>query len=179
MRLKVLNVTDVAQTQLCCGCGACAYISPDEIEMVDVLDFGRRPRFKVGSGRDIRSQEALKVCPGMTLEHDYDRGTPGLIGELAQGWGPVLGLWEGFAADPEIRFAGSSGGAASALALYCMERGGMHGLLHITAREDVPYLNRTVLSTTRSRCWARLDHAMPQPAPAMAWRWSRMRPGRA
>ena len=41
------------------------------------------------------------------------------------------------------------GGAASALALYCMEQGGMHGVLHITAREDVPYLNKTVLSTTR------------------------------
>jgi coenzyme F420 hydrogenase subunit beta len=70
---------------------------------------------------------------------------------LFDGWGPVRGLWEGHAADPEIRFAGSSGGAASALALFCLERAGMYGLLHIAAREDVPYLNRTVLSRTREQ----------------------------
>src|SRR5262249_15207548 len=72
----------------------------------------------------------------------------------APGWGPVLELWEGFASDPEIRFAGSSGGAASALALYGIERGGMHGLLHIRARRDVAYLNETVLSTTRDEILA-------------------------
>jgi coenzyme F420 hydrogenase subunit beta len=66
----------------------------------------------------------------------------------------VLEIWEGFASDMAIRFAGSSGGAATALALHGVERGGMHGTLHIAARPDAPYLNHTVLSTTRDELMA-------------------------
>lgn len=154
MKLKVLNIQDVAEAQLCCGCGACASISP-ELEMIDVLDHGRRPRFKYGQPpRDPRSDEALKVCPGIRLEHTFDPNDPKLEKSLTAGWGPVLEIWEGYAADPDIRYAGSSGGAASALALYAIEQGGMHGLLHIAARPDVPYLNRTVMSTSKDEILA-------------------------
>jgi len=134
---------------MCCGCGACAYINPRDIEMVDTLDFGRRPRFKSGAPCETESREAMRVCPGIALEHTFDDGHPDLIPELLPAWGPVRGLWEGHAADAELRFRGSSGGAASAIALYCLERANMHGVLHIRARQDVPYLNHTVLSTTR------------------------------
>jgi coenzyme F420 hydrogenase subunit beta len=153
MKLKVLNVRDVAETQLCCGCGACAYVSPDEVEMIDVADYGRRPRLLADPPEDPRSAEAMRVCPGVGLRRVPDEG-PGLVDELLAGWGPVRALWEGFATDPEIRFAGSSGGAASALALFCIERAGMHGLLHITSRDDVPYLNKTVLSRSRAEILA-------------------------
>ena len=150
VRLPVIEtVEDVAQRQLCCGCGACAYISPSTIEMVDSLNHGRRPRFKSQCRSTADDQAALRVCPGIGLEHRFDVSHPDLISELVPGWGPVLEVWEGHATDDAIRFAGSSGGAASALALACIEQAGMHGVLHIKARADVPYLNHTVLSTTR------------------------------
>ncbi len=150
VRLPVIeNVEDVAQRQLCCGCGACAYVSPGTIEMIDSLGHGRRPRFKSPRRTTVDDQAALRVCPGLGLEHTFDRSHTDLIRELVAGWGPVLEVWEGHATDEAIRFAGSSGGAASALALACIERGGMHGVLHIKARSDAPYLNHTVLSTTR------------------------------
>ena len=150
MRLPVIEtVEDVAQRQLCCGCGACAYISPSTTEMVDSLEHGRRPRFKSQCRSADDHQAALGVCPGIGLEHSFDVSHPDLISELVPGWGPVLEVWEGHATDDAIRFAGSSGGAASALALACIERAGMHGVLHIKARADAPYLNHTVLSTTR------------------------------
>lgn len=135
---------------MCCGCGACAYISPSDIEMIDTLDYGRRPRFRNGKPRDVRSEEAMRVCPGVGLEHTFDDRSPGLIRELLPAWGPIRGVWEGYASDAELRFKGSSGGAASAIALYCLERAEMHGVLHIRGRSDVPYLNHTVLSTTRA-----------------------------
>ena len=149
VRLVVRNIDEVARRHLCCGCGACAYVQPDAIRMVDVLDHGRRPIVEQCSAEAAR--DALAVCPGVSLRHDFDPDTPGLIQELAPAFGPVLEIWEGYASDPEVRFAGSSGGAASALSLYCIERAGMHGLLHIKSRIDVPYLNHTVLSTTRLR----------------------------
>ncbi len=155
MKLNVLNIQDVAEAQLCTGCGACASISPDEIEMIDVLEHGRRPRFThSGQPTDPRSDEAMKVCPGISLEHTYDQSNPKLKRELISGWGPVLELWEGFASDQSLRKAGSSGGAASALSIFAIEQAKFHGLLHIAARPDVPYLNHTVMSTSRDEIFA-------------------------
>lgn len=151
---KVRNIKDVAEYQLCCGCGACAYISPDEIRMVDAVDYGRRPYFAQGEPRDPRSAEAMKVCPGIELSHTFDRKDPALIRELLDAWGPIREVWEGYAADPEIRFVGSSGGVATALALYCLEHAGFYGVLHTRARPDAPYLNHTVMSRTREELLA-------------------------
>lgn len=155
MRLRVLDIKGVAERGLCCGCGACASLSPDEIRMVDDVENGRRPLIK-GDATDPRTREAIKACPGVELGHDSETlRDPALISELTPGWGPVYEVWEGYASDDAVRWGGSSGGAASALALHCLEHEGMHGALHIAAREDVPYLNETVMSTTREQLLAR------------------------
>lgn len=153
--LRIQSIRDLTERQLCCGCGACTYISPDEIHMVDTLEYGRRPLLLDEPARDPRSEEAMQVCPGIHLEHTFDAKDPGLNHELLNGWGPVYEVWEGYAADAAIRLGGSSGGAASALALFAIERGGMHGVLHIAARADIPYLNETVLSRSRDELLAR------------------------
>ena len=142
------NIEDVAAWQLCCGCGACAYMDPDEIVMIDTLAYGRRPRLR-NRNIDVRAnEEALTVCPGIALRRP-GTARPGIIQDLMPAWGPVLGVWEGYAEDRQIRYEGASGGTATALAFYGMEQSGMYGTLHIRAREDIPYLNRTVLSQTK------------------------------
>ena len=138
----VRSIRDVAERQLCSGCGACAYVAPEAVRMVDDLDQGRRPL--VRDGADTRA--ALAVCPGAAL--DAPPRVAGAVPALVRGWGNVLEVWEGHAADPDVRFRASSGGAATALARFGLEGGGMSGVLHIAARDDVPYLNETRLSTT-------------------------------
>ena len=107
----VSNVRDVAEKHLCTGCGACAWYRPDAIEMVDDLDRGRRPL--VASGGKAAAREALDVCPGHRLGHEPFG--PEVVPELVREWGPVLEVWEGYAFDPGLRLAASSGGAATAL----------------------------------------------------------------
>jgi coenzyme F420 hydrogenase subunit beta len=140
----ITSITDVAERQLCTGCGACAFVQPDDISMVDDIDAGRRPLVTPGVSTDA----ALRVCPGIGLEHGPP--PPGADPGLLRSWGPVLELWEGHAGDQVIRVAGSSGGAATALALCAIEAQGFHGVLHIRARRDVPYLNETVMSLDRA-----------------------------
>ena len=152
--MKIKNIEDVAAWQICCGCGACAYISPDGIEMIDSLEFGRRPRFRTDRQKDPNNRLALEICPGVKLARTCDPNTPGLIKDLFPAWGPVLEIWEGYAADPEIRYQASSGGIATALGLYAIEKSQMDGVLHIKARPDVPYLNHTVLSNNREQLLA-------------------------
>lgn len=155
MRLKVNSIRDVAEYQLCCGCGACGYLAANSIEMVDTLEYGRRPLVKQGNEHSGQLSEAMAACPGQGLAHEFERRDPGLIKELVREWGPIREMWEGYAADGEIRFAGSSGGAATALALYCIEKLGYYGVLHIAARKDVPLLNETVMSRSREELLAR------------------------
>jgi coenzyme F420 hydrogenase subunit beta len=149
---KIRGIEDVAERHLCCGCGTCAYVQPDEIRMVDDVAKGRRPIVADAAAAD--TSEALAACPGVGIAHHPGEQPADLVGELLGVWGPVLELWEGFAADDELRFAASSGGAASALALHCLEEEGMHGVLHIGARPDVPYLNRTMMSRSRAEMLA-------------------------
>lgn len=159
--MSLKNVEEIVSWRLCLGCGACAYAcGRGKVRLADIIQDGIRP--VVESGCD-GCGDCVEVCPGLATSHgswpsDALRG-------LRKGWGPVLDVWEGHAADPEIRFAGSSGGAATALALYCMERLGMHGALHSAAALDEPWRNRTVFSRTRedllSRSGSRYSPASP------------------
>ncbi len=118
--------------------------------MQDVVSRGRRPAFirKVRSG-DVYP-EAFTVCPGIHLSHSAETlCQQGLSDSLVKSWGPIFELWEGYAADQEIRFKGSSGGVMSALALYCLEKGNIAGVLHVAADEQKPHLNKTIFSETK------------------------------
>ena len=115
------------------------------ISLIDVFDYGIRP--KVDLTKCQKCGECLKVCPGIELSHSrFDEAT---IPQLRQSWGPVLEVWEGYATDPEIRFKGSSGGAATALALYCLEKEKMAGVLHIGSNPEQPLSNIAVFSRNR------------------------------
>lgn len=148
MNKKIKTIEDVAAWQLCCGCGACAAVCPDKIEMFDALDYGRRPRFRQ-EVEVLDARDAMSVCPGIELTRPEK--PQGQLGDqsVVDIWGPVLGVWEGHAVDPQIRFEGPSGGAATALALFAVEQLGMEGVLHTRARKDVPYLNKTVFSKNK------------------------------
>jgi coenzyme F420 hydrogenase subunit beta len=145
---RIRDVRDVSELQMCTGCGACAYLRPEQIRMRDVEAEGLRPDVSDTEEGRRAAAEALAVCPGPALAHARQLPS-GAIASLADGWGPILELWEGYASDPEVRHAASSGGAATALALACMEQLGFAGTLHIRARPDAPDRNETVLSTRR------------------------------
>lgn len=140
------SVQDVVDAHLCTGCGACAYVEPDALRMVDVVETGRRPLPIVGvngaAGAAVNGA-ALAVCPGAGLRHE--RGS--LDGAPFGGeWGPVLELYECWATDPEVRHRGSSGGVVTALAAHMVTSGAAVGVLQVQARADAPLLNEAVLN---------------------------------
>lgn len=143
------NTQEVGEWRLCVGCGACAYACQDgNITLVDVLQDGIRPI--CDNTRCQECGDCVKVCPGVELYSPPVIDSQKVISALAKNWGSVLEVWEGYATDPEIRRKGSSGGLATALALYCIEKGKMAGVLHIGPDEKEAYRNRTFFSTSRS-----------------------------
>ena len=149
------TISGVVAGRLCLGCGACAWACPNEaIELRNFVDHGIRPV------RDSRKCEncgdCLAVCSGVDLSHDRNTWAADTLPELAEGWGPALELWEGYATDQQIRFEGSSGGVATALALFCLENLGMSGVLHAGMDSDRPYLSRAAFSRTREELLQRV-----------------------
>lgn len=143
--MKVESIEDVVRWRLCVGCGACAYWSGGALRMADDPERGHRPEAN-GTCEAAVLRDCLKVCPGVETRLGTDGVNPDPLGGLAAGVGPVLEVWEGHATDSETRFKGSSGGALTALARYAVERGGMHGVLHVAADPDNALHNRTVMS---------------------------------
>ncbi|MDB6092994.1 MAG: hypothetical protein JWM32_556 [Verrucomicrobia bacterium] len=143
---RIQKLTDVVDWRLCIGCGACAYICPEHVKLVDFFGEGIRP--VVESANCGQCQECLEVCPAVRSDFTpVDASVP--KNDFTKEWGPIAGIWEGHASDSEIRFRGSSGGALTALAAYCIEKGGMHGVLHIGQDPTDPIRNSTRLSRTR------------------------------
>jgi len=89
-------------------------------------------------------QECAKVCPA--IQTSRYQPTDDRLGGFQAGLGPILEVWEGHAIDPETRFAGSSGGALTALARYGLEAGDMHGVLHVGQHPKDSLRNQTFMS---------------------------------
>jgi len=147
---KINNLNDVVDWRLCVGCGACAYLYPENVQLHDFIAEGIRPAVV---SNEFEARSALQVCPAVqTAFVQKPRG----LGDEAfkQDWGQVLEIWEGHATDSNIRFKGSSGGALTALATWCLEKGGMHGVLHTGPHPENPLRNQTRLSRTGSEVLA-------------------------
>ncbi len=168
--MTILTMKDVTAWRLCVGCGACVPACPEKkIRMVDVGDNGLRPRLDIaGCGS---CDECVKACPGVGVDRGMMPEQNLATTELMEGWGPILEIWEGYATDPHVRFQGSSGGLATALAAYCLEKGGMGGVLHTGPDPDDPLKNKTHFSQSQTELLERMGsrYAPASPCDGIAW----------
>lgn len=154
MSRQIKSLKDVVDWGLCTGCGACFYACRNHgISLVNLEPAGIRPRFNNASCGSCT--ECLSVCPGYSVDAHLANGHHRTPSDGEQEFGHSLEIWEGHAADPEIRHRASSGGLLSALAVYCLEKEGMEFVLHAGMDETKPWTNRTVQSRSRAEVLAR------------------------
>lgn len=138
------SIESVTRARLCTGCGVCSHLHPDRLSMVDVPGVGRRPLPIVGITSPTTGA-GVEACPGRSLTHPPDR----LVDAPFHGeWGPILGLYECWSTDPEVRHRGSSGGVVSALAAHAVATKLAVGALQVRASRTDPLRNETVLNRT-------------------------------
>ena len=114
----------IVSDRLCMQCGTCAGTCPrDAIEMRWSLSEGWLPH--VVSERCDGCDVCLAVCPAPGVDYspqawwrERNEGAPAL-----DFLGPWRGLWFGWAADEETRYAGASGGVATAILAGALEDG--------------------------------------------------------
>ncbi len=137
------SLQQVVAAQLCSGCGVCASLD-DRVQLRDVPEHGMRPLLPLATD-DPAQQRLLAACPGAGLPRESSWRP---ADELERDWGPVLEVWQGQAADPDVRHRASSGGAATALALWALERAGHRGVAHVVPGEPA-WRSATAVSRTR------------------------------
>lgn len=132
-------IESIVENGLCTGCGICESLTAGKVSLA--MDKGGYLRPVVSQPLSISEERMVReVCPGISLEH----------GALSVAyhplWGPLHHVRTGYANNPEIRFAGSSGGVLSALLVYLLETRTVDYVLHIGASEQEPLRNEVKIS---------------------------------
>ena len=143
------KLNDIVTNGLCIGCGLCESVAGQEAVKI-VMTPQRRERPSVRLPLDAPINEAIyAVCPGTQIH-----GLPDSLIEpetqVDSVWGPLLQIHRGYAAEPDIRFRGSTGGVLTALAIYLLESKRVDFILHVAADEYQPMRTRPHISYTRA-----------------------------
>lgn len=120
----------VIDRELCCLCGTCIGMCPaGTLAYTD----GRIENTK---DRCIRCGRCVASCPGAGF--DYPRANEELFGadesKIDQDIGYYRKILKGYATEPEIRAGASSGGIATALGCYMLQRGEVDYVIGVTGK---------------------------------------------
>ena len=141
--------TRVVRTGICTGCGACVAVSPAPARMADT-EFGPVPEF---GGADVPAL-AWDACPGKGLRYpDLYRKH---YGALPASWllGTVKKVRTGYAADPDIRRRGASGGVISRVLVHLLETKQIDGAIVVQQGIPAPEKARVKIARTRDEILA-------------------------
>jgi len=174
---QVKNIQDVVDWGLCTGCGAChSACEKGGVRLINIEKVGIRPRFD--SDLCAKCTACLAVCPGYEVDARLAVGNATHEAGNCE-YGGAIEIWEGYAADPEIRHSASSGGVLSALAVFCLEREGADFVLHTAMKEDEPWANETVRSRSRDEILSRTGSRYAPASPCEGLRLIEEAPGKA
>ncbi len=133
------SLARVARGNLCAGCGACAGLLPAKIGMV-VADPGYlRPQQTAPLSASEEATIAA-ICPGLGQQVAAQGRADHVL------WGPYLSMVTGWATRPELRFAGASGGALSAILQHLLDVGHVDAVVQTAAAPDFPIGNIAVVT---------------------------------
>lgn len=144
------RIADVLTRDACSGCGLCPRLDPGVSMRLDDRGY-LRPTYEAESAPIDGAAEVFdRSCPGMRItapaapegaEHDA------LLG-------PNVGLWQAWATDDDIRRAGSSGGALTALHAWLLDTGRAARITGAAAERTSPRRTVPVTITTREQALA-------------------------
>lgn len=155
-------VSRVVQSGNCSGCGACALINGDYEMRLTEKGFNRpfrRTTTTVGAAEAESQFLQLKsACPGVRVDDPADPQAKLSDGHL----GLAVSCWEGWATDPTIRAAGSSGGVLTAIQAWLLDSGTFRDAVASRADERDPRLSTSSTYSDSSRS---LEHSGSRYAP--------------
>ena len=138
-------VTRVVRTGNCSGCGACTLLDEGLTMQLDEHGYSRPARVAPSTAARGAARTFDEVCPGRRLRAASPPGA-----ERHPTLGPVTSAWEAWAADPEVRERGSSGGTLTALVGWLVETGEVESVRAVAMDLQAPRRSVPVRITSRS-----------------------------
>lgn len=138
------SLADIIANEMCLGCGLCAGIAREAAIRMDIQPDGYLRPVAVAPLGSADDALIVETCPGIVQAAHREKAVA-----VDRDWGPVAGSYRGYAADPELRFIGSSGGAISAICTHLLDAGVVEFVLHIAADPDDPL--RSIIQESRNR----------------------------
>ena len=123
------SIADVVNAGLCIGCGLCESITKQQVKMHMTSEGTLRPA-PVDGFSTTDEKLLLSVCPGLHIVPRQQSNLRALAGTEASGtdnyamddvWGEYSSMQYAWAAVPEIRHKGSTGGVLTALGRHLLE----------------------------------------------------------
>jgi coenzyme F420 hydrogenase subunit beta len=144
---RLASLHSIVEQGLCIGCGLCQSIAgADRVRMRMNGEHGERP--SVLEPLDEATLTAINMaCPGIHCEGVGTEPSDPEI-DIDPLWGPTIWMATGHAADEQVRFHASSGGALSALGNYLLDSGEVDFILQVAASRDSPVRSVACLSFT-------------------------------
>lgn len=124
----------------CAGCGACAGLFPSKIAMHVQAPGYLRPDQSVTLDPE-ENRLIAAICPGLRQDVVVNDGA-----KDSTLWGPYFDMRIGWAVDPELRHAASSGGALSGMLNHLLAEGRVDAVVQTAADPDLAIGNATVIS---------------------------------
>ena len=137
-----LSLNDIVENGLCIGCGLCKSVArPERVDLVMTLEGRERPVAPAPLSAEATAR-INSICPGTRIAAPPQRHGVG----HDTVWGMAERLSIGHAADPDVRFRGSTGGVLTALGQFLLDSGRVNFVLHVGASASAPMRTDRTLS---------------------------------
>lgn len=137
-------IARVVKAENCSGCGGCALLDSGIGMSLDDAGFSRPRRIGASDAQVDATARFRRICPGEVVRAQKPRGS-----RRHPTMGSYFVAYEAWAVDDAVRFAGSSGGALTAIAAWMVETGEAARMLGAGADEQQPRRTVSVSITTR------------------------------
>lgn len=142
------NIKPIVKYGLCCGCGTCAGICPTNAITMTITKQGIYEP-SIEEDKCINCNKCVESCPGHSVDFKNLRlqifGTPPTNHYV----GNFLKVYIGHSNDRKLGYDSSSGGLATQLLIFALEKGMIDGALVTRMQKENPTRPETFLARTK------------------------------
>ena len=136
------TIAEIVANDMCIGCGLCEALTGGRVKMVMTPAGSLRPS-TVDGFTPQEDARLVAACPGAVAEARVEAGC-----KSDPVWGAYRSMARAWAAHPDVRYEGATGGVLTALGMHALRTGRVGFVLHVGADPEAPMRSRWVLSET-------------------------------
>jgi coenzyme F420 hydrogenase subunit beta len=139
---------DVIEEGLCCGCGTCAGVCPEDAIQMQKTDGLYQPR--IDETKCINCTLCIRSCPGHSVDFEGISLQVFNAKYKNDSVGNHLSCYVGYSTDDTIRFNSSSGGLITQLLIFALENNIIDGVITTRMSKTDPLETEPFIARTRT-----------------------------